>query len=87
MLFKLHDSKNGIIESISIDVENIDKDVAPVIAVSAKSISKIKIIDGHIIIIKTEKTFEELMKLNKDFSELVSDFIIERLCKKEEPAF
>ncbi len=79
MFFELHNSKNGIIKSISIDLSKIDKSVCDHLTKSLKG--KMKIIDNKVII-KTNMTLNDLQALNDRYIELHSKFIINNIINK-----
>lgn len=76
MFFELHNSKNGIIKSISIDTSKLDKDVSEHLTESLKG--KIKIIDNKFII-KTNMTLDDLQALNDGYIEFHSKFMIDNV--------
>lgn len=76
MFFELHDSKNGIIKSISIDTSKLDKSVCEHLNESLKG--KIKIVDNKLII-KTNMTLDVLKDINDGYIEFHSKFIIDNV--------
>lgn len=76
MFYNLNDSKNGIIKSISIDLNKLDKDVREHLEETLKG--KVKITDNKFII-KTEITLEQLRQLNAGYNEFHSKFIDENI--------
>ncbi len=81
MFFELNDSKNGIIKSISIDLNKIDKDVKDHLLESLKS--KVKIIDNKLII-KTNITLEMLKTLNDGYLTFHSQFVLDNIINPKE---
>lgn len=81
MFFELHNSKDGIIKSISIDLSKIDKHVKDHLLESLKS--KIKINDNKLII-KTNMTLEILKTLNDGYLTFHSQFIVDNVINPKE---
>lgn len=81
MFFELNDSKDGVIKSISIDLNKLDKHVY---AHLIESIHKsTKIVNGKFII-KTNMTLEELKTLNEGYMTFHSQFILENIINPKE---
>lgn len=76
MFFKFDSGKEGIIKSISIDVNKLDVSVKDHLMEFLKG--KVKIVDGKIII-KCDMTFEELKVLNDGYNEFHSRFILDNV--------
>ncbi len=76
MFFELHDSKNGIIKSISIDMSKLDKNACDHLKESLKN--KVKIIENKIVI-KTHMTLDSLKILNDGYLTFHSQFITENV--------
>ncbi len=81
MFFELNDSKSGIIKSISIDLNKLDKHVCDHLKESLKN--KIKITDNKVII-RTNMTLEMLKTLNDGYNEFHSQFIIDNVINPKE---
>ena len=81
MFFELHNSKEGIIKSISIDISKLDKSVCDHLKESLKN--KVKIVDNKVII-KTNMTLEMLKTLNDGYNEFHSQFILENVVNPKE---
>ena len=81
MFFELHNSKEGIIKSISIDTSKLDKSVCDHLKESLKN--KVKIVDNKVII-KTNMTLEMLKTLNDGYNEFHSQFILENVVNPKE---
>ena len=81
MFFELHNSKEGIIKSISIDISKLDKSVCDHLKESLKN--KVKITDNKVII-KTNMTLEMLKTLNDGYNEFHSQFIIDNVVNPKE---
>ena len=76
MFFNFDSGKDGIIKSISIDVNKLDVSVKDHLVESLKN--KVKIVDGKAII-KCDMSFEELKTLNNGYNEFHSKFILENV--------
>lgn len=76
MFFELHDSKNEIIKSISIDTSKLDESVREHLNESLKG--RIKIVDNKLII-KTNIIHNVLKDINDDYIEFHSKFIIDNV--------
>lgn len=73
MFFELGNSRKGIITSISIDVNKLDKDVRDHLY---ESLGKsVKTVEGKVVI-KTNMTLEDLKTLNDGYNEFHSQFIL-----------
>lgn len=81
MFFELNNSTNGIIKSISIDLNKLDKHVKDHLLESLKS--KVKIVDNKVII-KTNMTLEMLKTLNDGYMTFHSQFIIDNVINPKE---
>jgi len=81
MFFELHNSKEGIIKSISIDISKLDKFVCDHLKESLKN--KVKVTDNRVII-KTNMTLEMLKTLNDGYNEFHSQFILENVVNPKE---
>lgn len=76
MFFKLNDSKNGVIKSITFDVEKLDESVKDHLKEVLKN--KIKIVDGKVVL-KTNITLEDLKIINDGYNQFHSQFILENV--------
>ena len=76
MFFKLNNSKNGIIKSISFSINNLDKDVADYVEETLKG--KIKIKENNVII-KCNITLKELEMLNNNYNEFHANFLFDQI--------
>ncbi len=81
MFFELHNSKEGIIKSVSIDISKLDKHVCDHLKESLKN--KIKITDNKVII-RTNMTLDMLKTLNDGYNEFHSQFILENVINPKE---
>ncbi len=81
MFYELYNSRNGIIKSISIDLNKLDKDVRDHLEETLKS--KIKVVENKVII-KTEMTLEQLKILNEGYNQFHSQFITENIINNKE---
>lgn len=81
MFFELHNSKEGVIKSISIDISKLDKSVCDHLKESLKN--KVKITDNKVII-KTNMTLDDLKILNDGYLTFHSQFILENVINPKE---
>lgn len=79
MLYELYNSKNGVIKSISIDLNKLDKDVKNHLEETLKG--RVKVVDNKVII-KTSLTLDQLNTLNNGYNEFHSKFIVDNVISK-----